>query len=222
MLTRTCRAPGCGARTTRYGVYCTTHKSRSRRHGHPEQRAITKADLKPYLKLVRKRIDNNADSPLWGQCEARWKAVVDHAQCILAAYQGGQTSYRYERIAAQEVVKLAADVEARKVIETTCALYIMQDDQPRRFRSDDAFRSQLARRVRSLTECNCGFWHDHRTGQMKRAYRDIPPKAVVLFSHWVGQTVGVVGLHLAKLERDEAEARRGHNSAMYEAIAALR
>jgi len=222
MTARTCRAPGCGARTTRYGVYCTTHKSRLRRHGHPEQRSITKADLKPYLKLVRKRIEKNADSPLWAQCEARWQAVVVHAQGILAAYRGGQTSYRYERIAAQEVAKLAADVEAREVIETICALYLMQDDQPRRFRSDDAFRFQLARRLRSLTECNCGFWHDHRTGQMKRAYHDIPPKAVALFSQWVGQSIGVIGIHLAKLERDEEEARRQNINAMHEAIAALR
>ena len=222
MLTRTCRAPGCGARTTRYGVYCTTHKSRSRRHGHPDQKAITKAELKPYQKLVRKRIEKNADSPLWGQCDARWKAVVNYAQSILAAYKGGQASYRYENIAAQEVVKLAADVEARQIIETICAVYLMQDDQPRRFRSDNAFRAQLCRRVRSLTECNCGFWYNHTTGQMKRAYREIPPKAIVLFSRWLEEAVGIVGLHLAKLERDEAEARSRRNTAMHETIAALR
>jgi hypothetical protein len=40
------------------------------------QEAISKADLKGYLKRVRQRIEKNPDSPAWGQLEARWLAVA--------------------------------------------------------------------------------------------------------------------------------------------------
>src|SRR5829696_6033366 len=80
-MTRICRAPGCGARTTsRFSVYCSTHKSRLRRHGAVDQKAITKADLRLYLKLVRARIEKNRESPLWAHLEARWAALADHAR----------------------------------------------------------------------------------------------------------------------------------------------
>jgi hypothetical protein len=35
------------------------------------QEAISKAELKTYLKRVRQRIAKNPDSPAWGQLEAR-------------------------------------------------------------------------------------------------------------------------------------------------------
>ena len=54
-----CRAPGCGKPATRYGHFCTTHKSRWRRHGDVGQVGITKEVLKPYADLVRARIEKN-------------------------------------------------------------------------------------------------------------------------------------------------------------------
>jgi hypothetical protein len=46
-----CRAPGCDSPTTsRYSVYCSRHQSRLRRQGDVAQKAISKAELKTYLK----------------------------------------------------------------------------------------------------------------------------------------------------------------------------
>lgn len=104
MTVRTCRAPGCGARTNRYGAFCPTHRSRSRRHGHPEQESITKADLTQHLKLVRARIARNESSPLWAECEARWNAVLEHARRVLAAFRRGQAGYRCESNILMEVL----------------------------------------------------------------------------------------------------------------------
>lgn len=221
MTVRTCRAPGCGARTTRYGAFCQTHRSRSRRHGHPEQEGITKADLTQYLKLVRARIERNQQSPLWAECEARWNAVLEHARRVLAAFQRGQAGYRCERIAAQEVVKLAENVAPSMVTQTTFAMFILQDYQPRRFRSDQAFRFQLVRRVRGLTELNAGSWYNHRTGKTHKAYRELPPRAVVVFGRWVADALGGVGLHLARLERQQEEARQQQANSLAGALEAL-
>ncbi|ACA20669.1 hypothetical protein M446_6406 [Methylobacterium sp. 4-46] len=221
MSRRDCRAPGCGARTTRYGVYCTTHKSRYRRHGHPEQRAITKADLNPYLKRVRKRIKKNSDNPLWAHCEDLWNELVSHAKGIVTTYRGGQPTYRHERIAADEVVKLFAHVESREVIETVFAMFLLEDHQPRRFRSDGAFRFQLVRRLRGLTETNAGTWVDPSTGRTKRAYHELSPRAAEVFARWVMKALGGVGAYLAKLERDEEDERQRRVNDMHEAMSAL-
>ena len=49
------------------------------------QEAISKAELKTYLKRVRQRIAKNPDNPAWGQLEARWLAVVEHAKGVVGA-----------------------------------------------------------------------------------------------------------------------------------------
>ena len=84
---RHCRVPGCAASATRWGTLCSTHKSRQRRHGHPMQRGVTKAELAPYLAIVRQRKTRNPDSRLWANIEARWRALVDHCRGVLAAYR---------------------------------------------------------------------------------------------------------------------------------------
>jgi hypothetical protein len=97
-----CRAPGCDSPTTsHYSVYCSRHQSRLRRQGDVAQKPITKADLKGYLKLVRQRIEKNPDSPAWGQLEARWLAVVEHANGVLAAEKVGRAGVRHARGAAR-------------------------------------------------------------------------------------------------------------------------
>ncbi|KMO44876.1 hypothetical protein VQ03_00815 [Methylobacterium tarhaniae] len=221
MTARTCRAPGCGARTSRYGAFCTTHRSRSRRHGHPDQESITTADLKPYLKLVRARIARNEASPLWAECEARWNAVLEHARRVLAAFQRCQAGYRPERIASQEVVKLAESVEPSKVVETTLAVFLLQEQQPRRFRSDKAFRFQLVRRLRGLTDLNAGSWYNHKTGKTHRAYRELTPRAVTAFAQWIIEALGGVALYLAGLERKQEQERQEQRRLLTEALEAL-
>ncbi|KQO74524.1 hypothetical protein ASF20_04575 [Methylobacterium sp. Leaf88] len=221
MTVRSCRAPGCGARTSRYGAFCQTHRSRSRRHGHPEQESITKADLTPHLKLVRARIARNETSPLWAECEARWNAVLEHARRVLAAFQRGQAGYRPDRIAAQEVVQLASNVEPLRVLDTTFAMFLLQDRQPRQFRSDAAFRFQLVRRLRGLTELNAGSWYNHKTGKTHKAYRELTPRAVMVFGQWVADALGGVGLYLAKLEREQEEAKQQQMRSLAGALEAL-
>jgi hypothetical protein len=85
-----CCAPGCDSSTTsRYSVYCSRHQSRLRRQGDVAQEAIRKADLKGYLKRVRQRIAKNPDNPAWGQLEARWLAVVEHAKAEVMLAEWG-------------------------------------------------------------------------------------------------------------------------------------
>ena len=109
-----CRAPGCGKSATRYGHFCTTHKSRWRRHGDVGQVGITKEVLKPYTDLVRARIEKNAGNPTWTTCDDRWQAVVAHARGIIGDADRGVAGSRNERMAAatDNSKKLLAPISA--------------------------------------------------------------------------------------------------------------
>ena len=134
------------------------------------QKAISKAELKTYLKRVRERIAKNPDSPAWGQLEARWQSVVEHANGVVAASHAGKAGVRYVRKAAEEVIKVAAVATPRDVIETVMAMSMMEELDRRRFRSDPGFRFQLVRRVRALADVSAGQRYDYRSGKVRRVY----------------------------------------------------
>ena len=169
-----CKAPGCSSpASTAYGHYCHSHKAQLRRHGAVGQRAITKSDLKLYRTLVSTRLENNKGQPIWTQLEARWKAIVSGAGKTVAASQAGKPLVRYQREAAREILKLNAGANIKELIETILAIYVMQDQEPRKFKSETAFRTQLVRRTRGLTPLNADTWVDPTTGRTKRVYRDL-------------------------------------------------
>lgn len=215
---RTCRVPGCTEPTTKYGTYCTTHKAVMRRHGDPLQEGITKAHLAPYVKLVEARIAKNVNNPVWSQLEERWLALTNAAEATLSAYHNGRPGVRQEVLAAHEIKKLRETVEPRKIIVTALAMYVMLDQEPRRFRSDAAFTTQLIRRVRGLSEVNVGEWYDHKTNKMKRVYRELPPKVVQVLAGWIVPILGGVGIKLAALERADYETRQREALSFHQAL----
>lgn len=217
---KTCRIPGCSGFSSRWGDLCSTHKARERRHGHSLQEGVTKADLGPYLRQLKARKLRNLDNPLWKLLEARWCALVDHCRTTLAAHQAVPMN-RHERQACHEIVDLEPHVLAETVVGTALALFLMQEQAPRRFKSDDAFRHQLARRVRALADVNIGSFYDHATGKTKRVYRDLPGRTTVIIGALLERTFGQAGLMLAKKEREDAERRFSEVEQITDAVKAL-
>jgi hypothetical protein len=222
MLNHRCRVSGCGApAASRFAAYCANHRNRNRRHGAPNQDAITKAQLKHHLRRVKARIAKNAHSPAWWQLEERWRALIDHSKGIMAGYYSGRAGVGYERRAAEEVIKLGNDVEPRQVLETVAAMVMMQEFEPRRFRSDRAFWIQLARRLRALTDMNFGERYNHQTRKVRRCYREFSPRAAEVLGRWLAQTLGTAGLHLARLEQAEHDKKAKERQELGEALAKL-
>jgi len=62
---------------SRFAAYCEPHRATLRRHGAVDQKAITKAHIKTYLKLAKARIAKNPGSEAWTTLDARWRALVD-------------------------------------------------------------------------------------------------------------------------------------------------
>lgn len=205
---RQCHAPGCGEPTSsKFSHHCQTHKARLRRHGAVDQEGVTKAHLKPYDRIVRERIAANAANPAWGKLEARWEALDVHAKAILAAYHNGRPSFSYQVAAANEVTRLAVLVQPREVLVTTAAMVLMLSQEERRFRSDRAFRIQVARRVLGLTDANATTYRDWRSGKERRVYRELGPRTTETLGMWLIEAMGVAGTHIARREREDREAR---------------
>jgi hypothetical protein len=62
------------------------------------------------------------------------------------------------------------DLRRAEMAEVVLAMFLMLDQDRRRFRSDRAFLFQLARRVRSLSDVNAGERFDYNTAKVRRAY----------------------------------------------------
>lgn len=218
-MERICIEPKCGrAAASRYGRYCTYHKGQQRRHGAAGQKAVTKADLKPYRSAIQARIRKNEGKPLWSQLEGRWKALRGTVTAILEEAGRGIPHVRHRRVAALEVAKLGNAVEPREVVETVLAMYLMQDAEPHRFKSDTAFRVQLVRRVRGLTVQNAKIWQQGGGGRPKRAYVEIPPRVATIIAAWLSDAFGAVGIHLAKLEERDRDTERERGQALFDAL----
>jgi len=98
----------------------------------------------------------------------------------------------------------------------------MVESEPRRFASDAGFRFELVRRMRALAHVNAGLAYSHKTGKVRRVYREMSPKAVAILGQWLADALGGAGLHLAKLDRDDEERRKTERAKLYEALGALK
>jgi hypothetical protein len=173
------------------------------------------------VEIVRARKAKNPGKAAWLSMEARWNALVGIADGIIAEARKGKPMKRYKRLAAYELRRLGDHVSPEKVIETVLAIYLMQDRDPRRFRSDKAFWTQLVRRVRGLTKANAGVWPNGETGKPKIAYSVLDPGTTGTLAAWIVEALGVAGVWLVNLERQEKEQEEQERLSFHEELKEL-
>jgi hypothetical protein len=210
-----CRVFGCvHTSASRYAVHCSKHVSHARRHGHAEQRGVSACDLNLYRRAVRVRLQRNAhtEEPVLPVLEAEWHALIGFYQEQIDERGRGVRSVQHRRWACQELVRVSRGAEARDVIETVLALYVMRTREPKRFVSDRAFCFQLVRHVRRLGRTRAGVHAE------TLFYRELPPRTVEAMGKMLIQAFGSAGVHLAKLENEEGEKRRQRANALHSAL----
>ncbi|RST88321.1 hypothetical protein EJC49_01075 [Aquibium carbonis] len=221
-MKRICKATGCGLETsTPFSPLCRSHRARLRRHGDIEQKGITKADLLPFIERVDKRREKNPESPLWEHLEARWATIVRHAKAVVADFNSGRALNKYEVEAAREALAISRDATAREVVDAALGMYLMQGLEPLRFRSDEAFWTQLVRRVRGIASRSSGKTINAK-GTVRPLYREMPPRTSLVLQGWLKEAFGAAGLRLVQLEEQEAEAEREERREYRKALAALK
>lgn len=219
---KVCNVTGCDLTVSGFSVYCEPHKRRNRRHGHPTQVTVTAIELVPFRKRVNARIEKNKDNPIWKILYARWEALIGIARTEEARYQTGVAHNLHEREAWFNIAKIGTSVLPMEVIEVALAMYLLQVDNPRRFKSDTAFGVQLVRRVRSLAPVSIGSYFDHKATKVRSVYRDCKPKTTAILARLLQETFGVAGLTVAHLERYQAQKLRDEKQAFYEALEELK
>lgn len=216
-----CRITGCGLATSGYSTFCATHKRRQRRHGHPAQAGVAVHELKPLQSRVRARMEKNAGNPTWHILRSRWEALIGIAKGEMMRWQGGAPMSRYEVEAWANVEKIGVAASETEIIETVLAMYLLQEENPHRFRSDAAFSGQLVRRVRALAPVNIGESYNHKTGKIRRVYRDAKPKTVAILAGLLQETFGAAGLIVARLEKQEVGKKTEEQQALHLALEEL-
>lgn len=221
-MSKPCSVPLCSTTAAGFGNLCDRHKAIRRRHGHPEQSGVTVQELAPYRKRVKHRMDKNNSNPAWDILGQRWEMIINAAKADEAEIRNGRPFVTYQREAHTELVKLANEVPVDSLIETALAMFLMQEEQPRRFKSDAAFDTQLARRARALTESNAGTYWDEKTKRVKRVYRDISPRTLAVMAQHLKTAFGVAGLYVARLEQQEQQQADSERAALTNALENLK
>ncbi|MFS0753483.1 hypothetical protein ABC383_02140 [Noviherbaspirillum sp. 1P10PC] len=204
-----------------YSTLCDNHKRRNRRHGHPEQRSVTSYELEPFRKRVKARIEKNASNPTWKLLRDRWEALEGIAKGHVEQYGTGVPYNLHQREAWANVATLGAAAQTMDIIEIVLAMYLMQEENPYRFKSDEAFSGQLVRRVRNLAPTSIATYQDFRTNKAKRVYRDLKPRTVEILARMLQETFGVAGLTVAKLEQQEAAQKQNEQRSLHNALSEL-
>ncbi|MCK1745916.1 hypothetical protein IVA80_35425 [Bradyrhizobium sp. 139] len=208
-----CRVNGCANARAGHSLLCSKHRSRKRRHGHEEQRTISKTDLRPFIDKVQARITKQPDAKLWSICDQRWDMLTAQWRAELP-----KTIYRYVRAGTKELVRLANTVSGREVAVTVIAMYLLQDHDPRLFKNEIGFRTQLVRRVRTLSSTSFSHWSGASDGRERRAIKELEPRTVEYLSGLLVELFGPAGVRVAQLERREEEEQRKERLVYYEAL----
>jgi hypothetical protein len=209
-----CRVSGCASVRAGYSPFCAKHRSRKRRHGHEEQRTISKSDLKFFIDKVQARIAKQPEANLWSICDQRWDVWTSTWRS-----QPPSTIHRHVRAAAKELIQLADSLSGREVAITTIAMYLLQEYDPQLFKSEAAFRAQLARRVRSLSPSSYSEWGGASDGRKRRAMKVLDPRATEHLGGILVELFGQAGVRVAQLERKEEEERKKASLALGAALA---
>jgi hypothetical protein len=220
MAQLSCDVPGCTtARCGPFTKLCSNHRNRQRRHGDVNQKAITVDALKPFARWVRQIIraqPNTAE--IDAALATLWEDRVLEARRYLAEFEAGRAKSRVQVRAYQELVRVAEDVPADKIVDTVAGMQAMMERHPRRFASDRAYWQQVCRRVRGLTDLSAIRRYSPTEDRIRFVYRDIPAKAATLFGQMCVVTLGEAGTHCNRLEQEEAERPRRARAALRRAM----
>jgi len=216
-MSRQCIVYGCLSTSNTYSQYCSTHKSKLRRHGHPEQGGITKSDLKPYLTHYQRILESNSQLNVWGQLDGLWLKLVAQASVSKAS-----TMLNKVRQAADEVTRLAADQVPGVIVKTVVAMFMMAEDQPKRFKDDRAFRTQLVRRVRALSQRNMTASKSARSGRVTRVYTELSPRVTEVMADWLSRIIGPSALLIVRREKEQEAKDREERMRLLQGIGEIK
>lgn len=221
-MNRTCAVVGCANRTrSSYGRYCGSHVMRDRRHGHPRQPTITRAYLKPIIRRIQQWMDKHPKrDEVWSKLEDALQRIASAAQGELLARERGAVTYVPAMTAASDVAAVMEQGDQQKAILTVLALVILWDEEPGAFKSDRAFRFQMARLWRGLTDLHVASYWKHDEGTVKRVYRDPAPRSAEVLGQMLIDGLGPYAMQISSQWKQALADEHRAKQEGFDAIAA--
>jgi hypothetical protein len=220
---RRCTVPGCTAPARNdHSHLCEAHRQRQRRHGHVRQQGISKTTLRPYVARARAIIDQDATGQLSEALRQLHALLGDHARQSVADALSGRPGSKWDRTAGREVAKVVEATDPLDCAALVAGLFLLRDEDPGRFVSEDGFRFQLARLFRAQTDLAFGSYWDPATGGRKLVYRDLSPRATATLAGWVVEAFSRFVAHIVAWDRDERSRQADTLGAIDAAFAAMK
>jgi hypothetical protein len=211
---RPCRQPGCPNETGRtYSPLCSSHRRAFERHGHPDQRPVFLRELAPSIKVLKRRMVDNADNEAWRILEARWRAIVGRAAAVVADAEAGRPHFRSELRASTEVLAVARVAPPAAVIARCLAVGMLNASNLYRFKSQRAFEVCMAKLFLRLGPGNSMRYWNHKLRKMSTVSRDWPAQVVALIGQslvaaFAGPAAQLVAIEAARRPPEEVEQAR--------------
>lgn len=174
-----CSVPGCiRPASGRFGSMCEKHRQRQRRHGDANQDSIRASQVKPYVERVQKLVERDRSGKIAAGLEKLVGIVRDYCEGIVSDYDHGRPMNKHQVQAAREVLTVFRDFSPVQCASVVAGMHLFMDAEPRAISSDKGFRFELVRQFRGISDANIGMYENPDSGEVKRAYKEIPPRTV--------------------------------------------
>ena len=117
-----------------------------------------------------------------------------------------------------ELVKVSEQTTPEAGWQRVLAVFLLREDDPNRFASEKAFRTQLGRLVRHLADTSRASYYNPRLGRFISVYRDPSPRSAVIVGNLLNEAFGVAGVWVSRQEKAEAAAKEAERRGFYDAL----
>ncbi len=219
----TCLTVGCGriARRGRiaYGGWCERCRQRWRARGAVNQVPIRKPEVEKYVKRIQRLLKGgNLDKIETFLREQH--SLLTECVTTLGAMPGIFGTARRERT-VNEMLRVLKAVDPVRSGLTVAALFLMRDQEPRRFFNDQAFRFQTVRLWRSQTRLSYGSWYNEKTDRTVSTYKPLPPRVIEAIAGLLIQAYSKFAAYCIRADEQALKKRQAHATALAEGFAAL-
>lgn len=220
VIGRVCSVPGCGRKSSGARRLCDTHATHRKRHGHELQEGVRVGEIVSIKRWLRQWIRSRANGEkVWQGILADWQKCRDEALAGMRVMQEpGKVGFAWMRDALRDIVHVGGDVDPETVVLTVMAVVLLREDNPRRFKDDNALLFQISRRFRTLSEFNVSVWENSSKGEPRRCYRTPAPRHAKL----LGETLmGALGVHAIAIHSKWSAEQAAKQKARRSTLAAI-
>lgn len=120
------------------------------------------------------------------------------------------------------ILAIAEAASPDTVVNHALAMVWLWKEEPRAFASDDAFRAQMARRIRLLApRLSKGTYWNAKLQRVSTVVQELPPKVAVGLGQQLIDLFGPAGIRLAQLERERVPPEEAARRRLREALSEL-